>query len=621
MVVNNGTNVTYTPNPDFNGIDAFTYVVCDDGLDDATPAPRCSAVVAIVDVTVTTVNDVPDAVGDSATVAEDDVYDSGTDSVLDNDSDHPLVVGENNVPLTAVLGTTTTHGTLDLHADGTFTYTPDADFNGSDSFTYRAKDSLDGLSAPATVSITVTEVNDAPIADTDSTTTAEDTAKDLIDVLGGDVAGPSNESTQTLTVTIDTAPSHGSASVNLDGTIKYTPAADFNGADSLIYQVCDNGTTDGVADSLCDTATLSITVTSVNDVPVVAGDSATVAEDGSFDSGTDSVLDNDSDSHGGAPDEGNTPLTAAVGTDVLHGTLVLASDGTFTYDPDPDFNGTDSFTYTATDTNGGESLEATVTITVTSVNDAPVAADDSATVAEDGSFDSGTDSVLDNDSDLHGGAPSEGNPMTAVLVDDVAHGTLALASDGTYTYAPDADFNGTDTFTYRAKDSFDDVSALATVTITVTSVNDAPVATGDSASVAEDGVLNGTSVLGNDSDSHGGAPSESNTPLTAELGTDVAHGTLVLAADGTYTYTPAAQLQRPGLVHVPREGRARRPRQRGDGLDHRDRGQRHARRRRRLDQRGRGRQPDLRRPRQRQRRPERERPDPDRHDLHEPDPR
>ena len=305
MVVNNGTDVTYTPNPDFNGIDAFTYVVCDDGLDDTTPAPRCSAVVAIVDVTVTTVNDVPDAVGDSATVAEDDVYDSGTDSVLDNDSDHPLVVGENNVPLTAVLGTTTTNGTLDLHADGTFTYTPDADFNGSDSFTYRAKDSLDGLSAPATVSITVTEVNDAPIADTDSTTTAEDTAKDLIDVLERRCRRPVEREHPDADGHHRHGAVHGSASVNLDGTIKYTPAADFNGADSLIYQVCDNGTTDGVADILCDTATLSITVTSVNDVPVVAGDSATVTEDGSFDSGTDSVLDNDSDSHGGAPDEDN----------------------------------------------------------------------------------------------------------------------------------------------------------------------------------------------------------------------------------------------------------------------------------------------------------------------------
>ena len=272
----------------------------------------------------------------------------------------------------------------------------------------------------------------------------------------------------------------------------------------------------------------------------MAGDSATVAEDGSFDSGTDSVLDNDSDSHGGAPDENNTPLTAAVGTDVLHGTLALASDGTFTYDPDPDFNGTDSFTYTATDAKGGESAEATVTITVTSVNDVPVVTDDSATIAEDGHL-VGT-SVLANDSDLHGGAPSENNvPLTADLGTTTTHGTLVLAANGTYTYDPAPDFNGTDSFTYRAKDALDGLSVLATVTITVTSVNDAPVATGDSGTVAEDGTLNGTSVLGNDSDSHGGAPSEDNTPLTAELGTDVAHGTLALnAADGTYTYTPAA---------------------------------------------------------------------------------
>ncbi len=253
---------------------------------------------------------------------------------------------------------------------------------------------------------------------------------------------------------------------------------------------------------------------------------------------------NDSDSHGGAPNEGNTPLTAAVATGVLHGTLHLASDGTFTYVPDADFNGTDSFTYTATDAKSGESLEATVTIHVTSVNDVPVAGNDTASVAEDGHL-NGT-SVLANDSDLHGGAPSENNtPLTAVLGTTTTHGTLVLAADGTYTYDPAPDYNGTDSFTYRAKDSLNGLSALATVTITVDSVNDAPVATADSGTVAEDGTLHGTSVLGNDSDSHGGAPNENNTPLSAALGTDVAHGTLVLAADGTYTYTPAANYNGP----------------------------------------------------------------------------
>jgi large repetitive protein len=156
-----------------------------------------------------------------------------------------------------------------------------------------------------------------------------------------------------------------------------------------------------------------------------------------------------------------------------HGTAGV-SLGQLTYSPDPDFNGSDSFTYTATDSLGGVSNTATVTITVTSVNDAPVATDDSATVAEDGSLIGS--SVLANDDDSHGGAPSENNtPLTATLVGDVSHGTLVLATDGTYTYSPDPDFNGSDSFTYTATDSLGGVSNTATVTITVTSVNDAPV--------------------------------------------------------------------------------------------------------------------------------------------------
>jgi len=134
-----------------------------------------------------------------------------------------------------------------------------------------------------------------------------------------------------------------------------------------------------------------------------------------------------------------------------------------------------------------------------------VAVADARSTAEDTTLNGTT--VLANDSDVHGGAPSENNvPLTAELAADVQHGTLTLNTDGTFTYTPAADFNGTDSFTYRALDALGGKSDVVTVTLTVTSVNDEPLAVADARTTAEDTPLSGTTVLANDSDVHGGAP-------------------------------------------------------------------------------------------------------------------
>jgi VCBS repeat-containing protein len=522
LALNPDRTYTYTPDADYNGTDTFSYRAADSlgGL---------SNVVSVV-ITVTSVNDPPVANDDTGTVAEDGVLNGS--SVLGNDTDHKGAPSENNLPLTAQLVGDVSHGTLVLNANGTYTYTPAADYNGTDSFTYQTVDSLGGVSNTATVNITVTSVNDAPVAAADSATTNEDTPV-IIDVLANDSdlhGGAPNENNTPLSTQIVGGPAHGTLTLNPDGTYTYTPNADYNGSDSFTYRAVDK------LGGVSGTATVSITVNSVNDPPVANDDTGTVVEDGVLNGS--SVLGNDTD-HKGAPSEYNLPLTAQLVGDVGHGTLVLNANGTYTYTPDADYNGTDSFTYNAVDSLGGVSNTATVTLTVTSVNDPPVANDDTGTVVEDGAL-SGA-SVLANDSDLHGGAPLENNiPLTAQLVGGVSHGTLVLNADGTYTYTPAADYNGTDSFTYHAVDGLGGVSNTATVTITVTSVNDAPVAGNDTGTVAEDGVLIGASVLANDSDLHGGAPLENNIPLTAQLVSGVSHGTLVLNADGTYTYTPTA---------------------------------------------------------------------------------
>ena len=165
-----------------------------------------------------------------------------------------------------------------------------------------------------------------------------------------------------------------------------------------------------------------------------------------------------------------------------------------------------------------------MTITVTAVNDAPVAVDDTATTAEETAV---SGNVLTNDTDV-----DAGTTLTATLVASRRTGPLTLGADGGFTYTPNANFNGTDSFTYTAGDGTA-VSNVATVTITVTAVNDAPVAVNDAATTAEDTAVSGN-VLTNDTDVDAG------TTLTATLVANPANGTVTLASNGSFTYTPNA---------------------------------------------------------------------------------
>src|SRR5712675_727090 len=192
---------------------------------------------------------------------------------------------------------------------------------------------------------------------------------------------------------------------------------------------------------------------------------------------TGNVLANDTDSANAL-----TPanISAFDATSVNGGTVANNGDGTFTYTPAANFNGPDSFTYTVDDGAGGTST-ATVNITVDPVNDAPVAADDSASTSEDTAVITGN--VLANDSDVDN-ALTPAN-ISAFDATSVNGGTVANNGDGTFTYTPAANFNGPDSFTYTVDDGAGGTST-ATVNITVDPVNDAPVAADDSASTSED---------------------------------------------------------------------------------------------------------------------------------------
>ncbi len=225
-------------------------------------------------------------------------------------------------------------------------------------------------SAIENFTITVNAVNDPPVAVNDSATTAEDTAV-TIDVLANDTSLIDGNWVPG-SVTVQSGPSQGSTSVNsATGAVTYTPAADKNGADGFDYQVCD----DGVPGSACATATVSITITPVQDAPRPVDDFATVAEGGTvtvLDSTATSVLANDLEVDGES-----LTATENLGGATQHGSASVSATGTFSYTHDGSETTFDTFAYEVCDGTGvlpGEGCAtASVFITVTPVNDAPVA--------------------------------------------------------------------------------------------------------------------------------------------------------------------------------------------------------------------------------------------------------
>ena len=493
LALNSNGSFTYTPNANFNGVDTFRYRARDAVLFSG---------VAVVTITVVSSNDVPVAINDAYTTAEDTALNVPLPGVLTNDTDL------DGNPLTAILVTPPTHGTLTLSTNGSFLYLPATNYNGGDSFTYMANDGTTN-SAPATVTLTVTAVNDAPVANPDSYSTPEDTT--LLVNVPGVLVNDTDVDNNPLTAIVVTPPIHGTLTLNTNGSFTYVPVANYFGADSFTYQV-----SDGLTNS--SPALVTLTMTAVNDAPVANPDSYTTAEDTTLIVNVPGVLVNDTDVE-------NNPLTAVIVTLPRLGTLTLNTNGSFIYVPTANSNGADSFTYRVND-GLTSSAPTTVTLTITSVNDAPVANADSYTTAEDTALIVTAPGVLVNDTDV------ENNPLTAILVTPPTNGSLTLNANGSFTYLPNTNYNGGDSFTYVANDGAAN-SGLATVTIAVTAVNDRPVAVNDAFTTAEDTALlvPAAGVLTNDSDMDG-------NPLIALLLTPPTHGTLTLFTNGSFSYLP-----------------------------------------------------------------------------------
>jgi large repetitive protein len=482
VILSNGT-IDYTPGPNFNGTDTITYTISDGNGGTST---------ATVTITVGPVNDPPVAVNDAATTNEDTPV---TIPVLANDSD----IDGNPLTVTAA---TSPNGTVVINANGTITFTPNPNFNGVATINYTVSDGQGGT-ASAVATVIVNPVNDPPVAANDTATTPEDTPV-TVNVLGND----SDVDGDPLTVTGATSP-NGAVTINPDGTITFTPNANFNGPTTITYTISDGrgGTS---------TATVTLTVASVNDVPVANPSSATTNED------TPVILTplaNDTDADG-------DPLTVTAAT-AANGTVTILPDGTVRYTPNANFNGTDVVTYTISDGRGGTAT-STVTVNVVSVNDVPVATNDTATTPEDQPV---TIPVLGNDRD------ADGDPLTITAATS-PNGTVTINPDGTITFTPNPNFNGPTTITYTVSDGRGG-TATATVNVNVTPVNDPPVAVNDNATTPEDTPIRLT-PLTNDSDVDG-------NPLTI-IAASSPNGTVTINPDGSITFTPAANFNGPTTI-------------------------------------------------------------------------
>ena len=431
---------------------------------------------AVTLVTVVAVNDFPVAVNDSYTMDEDDT--GVVLPVISNDTD---IDGPEALALVDVI-TGPTNGTATV-VGNTVVYTPTPDFYGTDSLTYQVTDSVDAVTG--TVNIIVNSVNDVPVAEPDSYTMDEDAANVVLSVISNDTDIDGPEALALVGVIAE--PTNGTYTIN-GNTVVYTPTPDFYGSDSLTYQVTDGD--DAV------TGTVNITVNSVNDVPVAEPDSYTMDEDAA--NVVLSVISNDTDIDG--------PVALAL-VDVItgptNGTATVVGN-TVVYTPNPDFSGSDSLTYQVTD--GDDAVIGTANIIVNPVNDVPVVVNDSYTMDEDST--SVVLSVISNDTDIDG-------PEALALV-----GVIAEPTNGTYTidgntvvYTPTPDFNGSDSLTYQVTDGAD--ASLGNVSITVTSINDAP-------------------VLDLDADDSSGVTGSGNfISHTENIPSPVANGPSIVDVDGT----------------------------------------------------------------------------------------
>jgi gliding motility-associated-like protein len=513
IIISGNGNYTYTPTADFNGKDTIVVSVCDQG----TPA-RCKNDTLFI--TITPVNDGP--------VTFNESYSTTTSAALNNtlaNGDHDDADGT-TVSFATSPVQDPAHGTITISSNGGFTYNADAGYTGKDTVIVSVCDAgipLPSICVNDTLIITVVpDVNMFDPALVNETDTGSEDSPVSGNIIGGGDSDPDGTTLVALTSPVK-SPSHGSIIIAMGGAYTYTPAADFNGKDTIVVSVCDQGTP-----ARCKNDTLFITITEVNDAPVTFNETFSI---------TSSTVLNNTFANGDNDDADGTAVSFATSPvqGPFHGMITISSNGGFTYNANTGYTGKDTVIVSVCD--------AGLPLPSICINDTlfldilpdgnlfdPIVDNDSDTGSEDSSPVSG--SIIGGDSD------PDGTTLLALTspVKSPSHGSITITGNGNYTYTPAADFNGEDTIVVSVCDQGTPARCKNdTLLITVTPVNDPPVTFNEAYSTTTSAALNNTFANGDNDGADGTAVNFVTTPVQGP-----SHGTITISSNGDFIYNADA---------------------------------------------------------------------------------
>ncbi len=547
------SEVLFVPDQNYHGPASFRYTVTDQyGLSSQ----------AMTSLVIAPVNDAPVVQSEVGQGDEDGTLILRTVDLLANDFDVDSTTDGDQLRITRV--GQALHGRVILGEDGSIRYSPDADYHGPAQFTYWVgdRDTSElirnggvGNEIAGTVSLNIGAVNDVPVVRDESALSDEDRIMvfSVADLLANDSDVDAVSDGDVLRITRVGQAEHGQVSLGDDGEIRFAPDRDYNGPAQFTYWVGDRelGQLRGDGGEGFETpGTVHLTITPVNDAPVVFNEMAAGDEDNVLVFRAVDLLANDEDVD--IATNGDVLRITRVGQ-AQHGQVSLSDEGMIRFTPDRDYNGPAQFTYWVGDrepgqltANGGEGFETpgTVQLTIAPVNDAPVVFNEMAAGDEDNALLFRAIDLLANDEDVD--IATNGDVLRITRVGQAQHGQVSLRDDGMIRFTPDRDYNGPAQFSYWVGDrdpagliSHGGVGQeiIGTVSLSIRPINDAPVVRDESASGDEDRMLifSAADLLANDSDVD--AVSDGDVLRITRVG-QAQHGQAFLGDDGNIRFVP-----------------------------------------------------------------------------------